>query len=87
MAPRNWPELWCCEQNFGYVKVLVWYYNNNIVVGNKNDSPDKKVVSTEDAQRFAEQIGIELYETSAKENINVEEVSGCHGISHVTPSL
>lgn len=63
------------------------YYNDNIVVGNKNDSPDKKVVSTEDAQRFAEQIGIELYETSAKENINVEEVSGCHGNSHVTHSF
>ena len=44
------------------------------IVGNKNDSPDKKVVSTEDAQRFSEQIEIELYETSAKENINVEEV-------------
>ena len=47
---------------------------NRILVGNKNDCPDKKVVSTEDAQKFAEQIGIELYETSAKENINVEEV-------------
>lgn len=47
-----------------------------IIVGNKNDSPDKKVVSTEDAQKFSEQIDIELYETSAKENINVEEVSG-----------
>ena len=51
--------------------------NQSILVGNKNDSPDKKVVSTEDAQKFAEQIGIELYETSAKENINVEEVSSC----------
>ena len=28
----------------------------------------------EDAQKFAEQIGIQLYETSAKDNINVEEV-------------
>ena len=43
-------------------------------VGNKNDCPDKKVVQTEDAQKFADQIGIQLYETSAKENINVEEV-------------
>ena len=47
---------------------------NRILVGNKNDSPDKKVVSTEDAQQFAEQICIELYETSAKENINVDEL-------------
>jgi Ras-related protein Rab-35 len=47
---------------------------NRILVGNKNDSPEKKVVATEDAQKFGQQIGIELYETSAKENINVEEV-------------
>ena len=46
----------------------------SIVVGNKNDCPEKKVVQTDDAQKFAEQIGIKLYETSAKENINVEEV-------------
>jgi Ras-related protein Rab-35 len=44
-------------------------------VGNKNDCPEKKVVQTEDAQKFADQIGIQLYETSAKENLNVEEVS------------
>ena len=47
-------------------------------VGNKNDCPEKKVVQTDDALKFAEQIGIQLYETSAKENLNVEEVgTGC----------
>jgi len=44
-------------------------------VGNKNDAPDRKVVLTEDAQRFADQMGIQLYETSAKDNINVEQVT------------
>ena len=44
-------------------------------VGNKDDDADRKVVLTSDAQRFAEQMGIELYETSAKDNKNVEEVS------------
>ena len=44
-------------------------------VGNKNDAPDKKIVITEDAQRFADQMNIQLFETSAKDNINVEEVS------------
>lgn len=29
---------------------------------------------TEDAQRFARQMDIQLYETSAKDNINVEEM-------------
>lgn len=43
-------------------------------MGNKNDDPNSKVVETNDAQKFAEQMGIRLFETSAKENINVEEV-------------
>ncbi|XP_059478737.1 ras-related protein Rab-35-like [Neocloeon triangulifer] len=47
---------------------------NRILVGNKNDSPDKKVVLTEDAQRFADQMNIQLFETSAKDNINVEDM-------------
>lgn len=47
---------------------------NRILVGNKNDSPNNKVVLTEDAQRFATQMGIQLFETSAKDNINVDEV-------------
>lgn len=47
---------------------------NRILVGNKNDDPQQKVVLTEDAQRFANQMGIQLFETSAKDNINVEEM-------------
>lgn len=46
-----------------------------VLVGNKNDDPDSKVVETKDAQTFAEQMGIHLFETSAKENINIEDVS------------
>ena len=48
---------------------------HSLSVGNKNDSPDRKVVLTEDAQRFSDQMGIRLFETSAKDNINVDEVS------------
>lgn len=44
------------------------------IVGNKDDMPDRKVVLTEDAQRFASQMGIQLFETSAKDNKNVEEM-------------
>jgi len=47
---------------------------NSILVGNKNDAPEQKVVLTEDAQRFANQMNIQLFETSAKDNINVEEM-------------
>lgn len=46
-----------------------------ISVGNKNDAPDRKVVLTEDAKRFSDHMSIQLYETSAKDNINVEQVT------------
>ena len=32
------------------------------------------MVLTDDAKRFADQMGIRLFETSAKDNINVEEM-------------
>lgn len=41
-------------------------------MGNKCDDPNHKVVLTEDAQRFANQMNIQLFETSAKDDINVE---------------
>jgi len=47
---------------------------NKILVGNKDDDPARKVVVTEDAQRFANQMDIQLFETSAKENKNVEKM-------------
>ena len=46
----------------------------DFLVGNKDDMPERKVVLTEDAQRFAAQMGIQLFETSAKDNKNVEEM-------------
>ena len=64
-----------------YSQYNIWLETNDknifnlFAVGNKDDDPERKVVLTHDAQRFAEQMGIQLYETSAKENINVEEVS------------
>jgi len=50
---------------------------NRILVGNKNDDPSRKVVETSDAQRYADQMSIRLFETSAKDNINVEEMFMC----------
>ena len=47
---------------------------SRVLVGNKVDDHEKKVVPLEEAQQFADQIGIPLYETSAKEGKNVEEV-------------
>jgi len=59
-----------------------WNYNHLLVilkvdlfcvVGNKDDN-DRKVVEPGDARRLADQVGIPFFETSAKENKNVEEV-------------
>lgn len=67
-------------QSFANVKRWLHEIDQNcdevsrILVGNKDDDPDMKVVLTQDAQRFAEQMDIQLYETSAKENKNVEEM-------------
>lgn len=54
--------------------LILCVFLSNLLVGNKNDCPDRKVVLTEDAQRFASTMGIQLFETSAKDNINVEEM-------------
>jgi GTPase SAR1 family protein len=42
-----------------------------LLVGNKIDLPDKRIVSTADAQKLAQQHNMKYIETSAKENINV----------------
>lgn len=44
-------------------------------MGNKSDDPSRRQVDTQDALRFGESVGVRVFETSAKENINVEEVS------------
>ncbi|XP_022562703.1 ras-related protein RABD2b isoform X1 [Brassica napus] len=46
---------------------------NKLLVGNKNDLTSQKVVSTETAQAFADELGIPFLETSAKNATNVEE--------------
>ncbi|XP_060195417.1 GTP-binding protein YPTM2-like [Lycium barbarum] len=46
---------------------------NKLLVGNKCDLTAQKVVSTETAQAFADEIGIPFMETSAKSATNVEQ--------------
>ena len=43
-----------------------------ILVGNKSDMPDR-VVSTEEGKRLADSYGIKFFETSAKEDMNVND--------------
>ncbi|KAF9926622.1 GTP-binding protein, partial [Linnemannia zychae] len=46
---------------------------NKILIGNKCDMPDKKVISKDQGQTLADEFGIKFLETSAKSNIGVEE--------------
>ena len=46
---------------------------NKILIGNKCDWEDKRVVSTEQGQKLADELGIPFLEVSAKSNINVEK--------------
>ena len=46
---------------------------NKILIGNKADMLDKKVISKEQGQALADEFGIKFLECSAKSNIGVEE--------------
>lgn len=46
---------------------------NKILVGNKCDMLDEKVVSTEEGQKLASEFGMKFWETSAKNDVNVEQ--------------
>lgn len=43
------------------------------MVGNKCDMLDEKVVSTEEGAKLAKEFGVDFYECSAKNDINVEQ--------------
>ncbi|XP_067928156.1 ras-related protein Rab-35-like [Watersipora subatra] len=70
----------CSGETFANVRRWIHEIDNNcdnvsrILVGNKDDDPEKKIVPTSDAQKFSQQINIPFFETSAKENKNVEEM-------------
>jgi len=46
---------------------------NKILVGNKCDMLDEKVVSTEEASKLAKEFGVDFFECSAKNDINVPQ--------------
>jgi len=64
-----------------WVKELQRQANENIVIalaGNKLDlvteSPDKRAISTADAEAYAREAGLLFFETSAKSSTNVREL-------------
>ncbi|KAI8341055.1 ras family-domain-containing protein [Chlamydoabsidia padenii] len=68
------------ERSFGNVRN--WFSNieqhanegvNKILIGNKCDMEEKRVVTKEQGETLANELGIQFMETSAKANIGVEE--------------
>jgi len=68
------------ERSFNNIRT--WFSNveqhategvNKILIGNKCDWEEKRVISTEQGQALADELGIPFMEVSAKSNINVEK--------------
>ncbi|CAF0712502.1 unnamed protein product [Adineta steineri] len=60
---------WCTQ-----IKMYSWDNAQVVLVGNKCDLEQDRAVSLERGQRLADQLGLEFFETSAKENVNVKVV-------------
>ena len=45
-----------------------------VLVGNKSDLADRRVVNTEEGQELADKYGMQFYETSAKTGENVDSI-------------
>lgn len=58
------------------IKTYSWDNAQVILVGNKCDMEDERVISFERGKQLADQLGVEFFETSAKENINVKVSAG-----------
>ncbi|KXJ24047.1 ras-related protein Rab-3 [Exaiptasia diaphana] len=56
------------------VKTYSWANAQVILVGNKCDMEDERVVSFDRGKQLADQLGLEFFETSAKDNTNVKQV-------------
>ncbi|XP_056466934.1 RAB3D, member RAS oncogene family, b [Gadus macrocephalus] len=56
------------------IKTYSWDNAQVIMVGNKCDLEDDRIVPTEDSQRLAEELGFQFFEASAKDHINVKQV-------------
>ncbi|XP_043834395.1 ras-related protein Rab-3D isoform X1 [Dromiciops gliroides] len=56
------------------IKTYSWDNAQVILIGNKCDLEDERVVSTEDGKHLADDLGFEFFEASAKDNINVKQV-------------
>jgi len=56
------------------IKTYSWDNAQVVLVGNKSDMQNDRIVALERGKQFAEHLGLDFFETSAKENINVKQV-------------
>lgn len=56
------------------IKTYSWDNAQVILVGNKCDMEDERVVAPDKGKHLADQLGFEFFEASAKENIQVKQV-------------
>lgn len=69
------------EESFNAVQDWVLQINTHswektpvILIGNKSDMANERVVKSDEGVKLADALGLEFFETSAKENINVKAV-------------
>ncbi|XP_010768764.1 ras-related protein Rab-3A-like [Notothenia coriiceps] len=55
------------------IKTYSWDNAQVLLVGNKCDMEDERVVAAERGRQLSEQLGFEYFEVSAKDNINVKQ--------------
>lgn len=60
-----------CYGRCTQIKTYSWDNAQVILVGNKCDMEDERVISYERGKQLADSLGLQFFETSAKENINV----------------
>ena len=72
----------CCDENSfnnirNWIKQIETHAASDVVkvlVGNKADMDDERVVTTEQGQQLAEECGLPFFETSAKTGLNISEL-------------
>ncbi len=55
------------------IKEKAWENARMILVGTKCDLTESRAVSPEEGQEIAESLGVQYFETSAKDNINIKQ--------------
>ena len=79
---RSFNSMHTCKTSQLTQDIRTWFQNveqhategvHKILIGNKCDWTEKRVVSEDQGRALAQELGIPFIETSAKSNINVEE--------------